>query len=465
MDKKESTINRRTFLSNAAIIGASGAMGSGSLLASCSGGSNENKLTPLRPAGEIYIPDLPDKAIDGKPLKAALIGCGSRGTGAAINFLNSGDGLSIVACADVFGYRMERCRNRLKEDKNIEIPDDMCFLGFDAYKKVCDLPDIDLVLIASPSGFHPEHLKYAIDHDKHVFCEKAACVDPVGYRTFMMAVRQAQTKNLCLVMGTHRHHQRGYVESYRRVQEGYIGRITSATVYHNQMGMTPVRRIPEWTDMEYMFRGIFHWKWLTGDHVIDQLVHYMDVFTWFSHLKPLSALAFGSRLRETCGDIYDNFSVDFIYEGGVHVHGMTRQIDDCHDQYGEIIQGTKGSFSSMGSAFKIFDLDGNLVWKFDEEAAKAQFAQNDPYTLEHVNLVNHIRSGKVINLGEITATASLACIMARESAYTGKMYTWDEMAQSDLNLMPSASELAQGNVDMSRFTIPVPGSSRPLPNL
>jgi len=458
MKKKETKLSRRAFLSNAAIIGASGSLGAGSLLTSCAGRNNENKLTPLRPSGEIYIPDLPDKAIDGKPVKAALVGCGARGSGAAMNFLNAGDDLSIVACADLFKYRMDNFRQILKERKNIVIADDRCFLGFDAYKIVCELPDVDVVLIATPSGFHPEHLKYAISQGKHVFCEKAACVDAVGYRTFMMGVKQAQTQGLCIIMGTHRHHQRGYVESYRKVQEGYIGRITSANVYHNQAGMTPAGRNPEWTDMEFMFRNIFHWKWLTGDHVIDQLTHYMDVFTWFSHLKPLRVLAFGSRLRETCGDIYDNFSVDFIYEGGVHVHGMTRQIDDCHNQLGEIIQGTKGVWSSMGGEFTIEDLDGNMVWKYDEEAAKAQFKQHDPYTLEHINLVNHIRSGKVVNRGEITATASMACVMARESAYTGKMYSWDEMTQSDLNVMPS--ELTLGNVDMSKYTIPVPGSSK-----
>jgi len=456
MSKNQSSLSRRTFLSNAALIGASSTLGAGTLLSSCTG-SNTNKLTPLRPSSEVYIPDLPDKAIDGKPLKAALIGCGSRGTGAAINFLNAGDGLSIVACADVFKFRMDSCRERLKEVKGVELADNMCFLGFDSYKKVCEMPEVDVVLIASPSGFHPEQLKYAIEHGKHVFCEKAACVDPVGYRTFMMGVRQAQNNGLCIIMGTHRHHQRSYVESYKRVQEGYIGRITSANVYHNQGAMTAARRTPEMTDMEYMFRTIFHWKWLTGDHIIDQMVHYMDVFTWFSHLKPLSALSFGSRLRETNGDIYDNFSVDFVFEGGVHVHGMTRQIDGCHNQFGEIIQGTRGSWSSMGGEFIIFDLDGNVVWKFDEEATNQQFKQNDPYTLEHVNLVNHIRSGKVINRGEITATASLACIMARESAYTGKKCTWDEMSLSDLNLIPS--DLNTGNIDMSQFTIPVPGMS------
>ena len=449
MTKKQTTVDRRAFLTNAAIIGASGTLGAGSLLTSCMGGSKERKYTPLRPAGEYYIPKLPDKAIDGKPLKAALIGCGGRGTGAAVNFLNAADNLSIVACADIFKERMDRCRAGLKEVKNTEIADDKCFLGFDAYKKVCELPEVDVVIVASPTLFHPEQTKYAIDQGKHVFCEKPAAIDAVGYRTFMMAVRQAQTKGLCLVTGTQRHHHRAYVESYKKVQEGYIGRIVSGVVYWNQNDIGYVRRQPGWTDMEYMMRDFFNWNWLSGDHVIDQLIHNLDIFTWFSHLKPVNVIGMGSRLHRFAGDNYDNFSVDFEFEGGVHVHGMARQIDNCHNRVAEIIQGTKGSWNSMDNKFTILDLDGNLVWQYDEDAAKEQFKQHDPYTLEHVNLVNHIRSGKVINIGETTAISSMACIMARESAYTGKLSTWDEMTNSSLNFMPA--ELTLGNVDMSKF--------------
>ncbi|MDR1153096.1 MAG: Gfo/Idh/MocA family oxidoreductase [Bacteroidales bacterium] len=458
MTKKKSDLSRRTFLSNVAVIGASGTLGAGSLLTACSGGgSNENKLTPLRPAGEVYIPDLPDKAIEGKPIKAALIGCGSRGTGAAFNFLSAGDGLSIVACADIFKDRMDGCRKKLKEERNNEIADDMCFLGFDAYKKACEAP-VDMVIIATPTLFHPEQVKYAIDQGKHVFCEKPAAIDAVGYRTYMMAVKQAQTSGLCIVTGTQRHHQRGYVESYKKVQEGYIGRITSANVYWNQGIMNFARRRPEWTDMEYMFRDFFSWNWLCGDHVIDQLVHNVDVFTWFSHLKPVRVIGMGSRLRRFTGNIYDNFSVDFEYEGGVHVHGMARQIDNCDNRVAEIIQGTKGSWNTLNDKFTILDLDGNTVWQYDKEAEKANFKQNDPYVLEHVNLVNHIRNGKVINIAETTAISSMACIMARESAYTGKAYTWDEMTQSDLSYMPA--ELTLGNVDMSKYeAIPLPGTT------
>jgi predicted dehydrogenase len=300
-------------------------------------------------------------------------------------------------------------------------------------------------------------VKYAIDHDKHVFCEKPACIDAVGYRTFMAAVRQAQTKGLCIVTGTQRHHQRGYVESYKKIQEGYIGRITSANVYWNGSKAKFLNRRPEWTDMEYMIRDFFSWKWLSGDHVIDTLVHNVDIFTWFSHLKPVRVIGMGSRLRRTTGDVYDNFSADMEFEGGVHVHGMQRQIDGCDNRNAEIIQGTKGSWNNLNRIFKILDLDGNVVWQYDEKAAKEQFKQHNPYVLEHVDLINHIRSGKVVNQAEMTAISSMACTMARESAYTGKAYTWDEMTQSDLNFMPA--ELHLGNVDMSKYTIPLPGTA------
>ena len=383
-----------------------------------------------------------------------MIGCGSRGTGAAFNFLSAGDGLSIIACADLFQDKLDNCRKQLKEKMNNEITDDMCFTGFDAYKKACELP-VDLVIIATPNLFHPYHLKYAVDQGKHVFVEKPACVDPAGYRTFLVAVKQAVNNGLNVVTGTQYHHDRPFVESYKKIQEGYIGKITSGNVYYNTSPLHPVTRQPGWTDMEYMIRDFFSWNWLCGDHVLDQLIHWIDVFIWFSHLKPSKVLATGSRIRRTTGNIYDNFGIDFEFEGGVHVNGMARQINGCDNRRGAIIQGEKGSWNS--DDFAIRDLSGNIVWKYDSEAAKAKYKTHDMYTLEHIDLVNHIRGGKVINIAETAAISSMACIMSRESAYTGKAYTWDQITASDLNMMPE--ELALVNVDMTKFgAIPLPGT-------
>jgi predicted dehydrogenase len=333
----------------------------------------------------------------------------------------------------------------------------MCFTGFDAFKKVCE-SDVDMVLIASPQLFHPDHLKYAIDQGKHVFVEKPAAVDATGYRTFMMAVRQARTKKLCIVPGTHCHYIRGYIEAYKRVQEGQIGNIVSGNVWFCQGDIGFVRRRPEWSDVEYMMRDFFNWKWLSGDHVVDQFVHAIDIFSWFSHMKPVRVLGIGSRLRRYSGDIYDNFAMDFEYEGGIVVRGMARQIDNCDGRLAEHIQGTKGSFRSSGNnRFAIHDLEGNVVWQYDTEAAKEQYKQNNPYVLEHVDLVNNIRRGTVVNNAEFVATSTMASIMARESAYTGKIYTWEEMTQSDMNFMPPNLSLGT-KMDMSKLVPPVPGA-------
>jgi predicted dehydrogenase len=453
--KSKNNISRRSFLKNSALAGGALStigVGSTSFLTSCK--SDNNKLVALKEPGTYYIPELGDKAIDGKPIRAALIGCGSRGTGAAFNFLESGDGLSITVLADIFKDRQEACRLQLKKDKNNDVADENCFIGFDAYKKACE-SDVDMVIIATPSLFHAEHMKYAIEQGKHVFVEKAAAIDAVGYRTFMMGIKQAQSKGLCVVTGTQRHHSRAYNESYRKVQEGYIGRITSGNVYWNQGHMDFKCRRPEWTDMEYMFRDFFSWNWLCGDHIIDQGVHNIDVFCWFSHLKPISCVSMGSRLRRTTGNIYDNFSADIVFEGGVNLHAMARQIDNCATNVGEVIKGTKGYWQSYDHS--IYDWDGNLVWKFDDEAQNQKTQQNNDYVLEHMDLVNHIRSGKVINIAETTAISSMAGIMARESAYTGKQVTWDEMTASSLSYMPEKLHL--GNTDMSKYTtIPLPGT-------
>jgi len=361
-----------------------------------------------------------------------------------------------VSCADVLQDKIDLCRKNLKEKKNQEIDDANCFLGFDAYKKAIDAPGVDLVMICSPGVFHPDHLQYAIDKGKHVFCEKPPAIDAVGYRKFMVAVKQAQAKNLCLVMGTHLRHHRGYVEAYRKIQEGYIGRIVAGNVYWCQKHSHYLRQRPEWTDIEYMLRSQFCWIWTSGSILVDQLLHNVDVFTWFSHLKPVRAIGTGSSQRRMMGDVYDVYSVDIEYEGGVHLHAMERQMDGCDGITGEYIQGTKGTFDNIGKKFTILDHDGNVIWKYDQEAANEQFKEHNAYCLEHVNLVNHLRQGKVINMGEAVSVSVMACLMAREAAYSGKFYTWDHIIKSDQNFMPA--DLALKNVDMSKYTVPVQGS-------
>ena len=455
---KRNGISRRSFLKSTAMAGALSAIGGGSaasMLTSCggNGGSTESSVKPLREPGSYYIPELPDMATDGKELKAGVIGCGGRGSGAAFNFLAAANGVTITALGDTFQERVDELADKLKKEKNIDIPADKRFVGLDAYKQVID-SGVDVVIVATPPVFRPEHFKYAVEKNKHCFLEKPICVDAVGYRTIMATAKQAAAKNLCVVTGTQRHHQRSYVESYKKIMEGAIGEITGGTVYWNQSMLWYRERQAGWSDCEWMIKDWVNWKWLSGDHIVEQHVHNIDVFTWFSGLKPAKAVGFGSRQRRLTGDQYDNFSIDFTMENGVHLHSMCRQIDGCANNVSEFIQGTRGSWDS--STMEIKDLAGNVVWKYDFEAEKNTYKRTDPYTLEHVNWINCIRAGKVIEQASETAVSNMAAIMGRESAYTGAETTWEAMTAAALDYMPK--DLNLGKMDMSGFTVPVPGT-------
>ena len=458
--KKENKLSRRTFLKSSALAGTAGVIGvSGAtgFLSSCSSDSEKKGKTALREPGGYYIPELPDLADDGKELRAGVIGCGGRGSGAAMDFLNSANGVTIVALGDVFEERVTNLADKLKSEKNIDIPTDKRFVGLDAYKHVID-SDVDVIIECTPPYFRPSHFEYAVQKNKHCFLEKPMFVDAVGYRKVVAAAKQAQAKKLSVVTGTQRHHQRNYVASFQQIMDGAIGEITGGTVYWNQSMLWYRERQPEWSDFEYMVKDWVNWRWLSGDHIIEQHVHNIDVFTWFSGLKPVSAVGFGSRHRRVTGDQYDNFSIDFTMENGVHLHSMCRQIDGCSNNVSEFIQGTKGSWSTANGETVIKDLQGNVVWKYDKEEENATYKQTNPYTLEHVNLVNSIRKNTPIEQASETAVSNMAALMGRESAYTGLETTWESMTASSLDYTPA--DLNMGKMDMSSFVTPVPGSAK-----
>jgi len=453
-------MNRRDFLSSTALIGAAGTLGSGTVFTSCDS-KNGSKMQPLLPEAEWNIPDfLPDEAIDGVPLKAGVIGCGGRGLGAALNFINSGPSLSVVALGDVFPDKVEACRKTLTEKFGQMIAPEKCFTGFDNYKKVIDA-GVDVVILATPPVFRPLHFKAAIEARKHVFVEKPVAVDPVGARLVIATAKQAMAQNLCVVTGTQRRHQRSYIEGYKMIQKGMIGEIVSGTVYYNQLMLWYKLREKGWSDMEWMLRDWVNWTWLSGDHIVEQHIHNLDVFNWFVGKKPVKATGFGARQRRLTGDQYDMFSVDYTYEGGIHMHSMCRQIDGCDGNISEFIQGTKGSWQS-GDVHRIVDLKGNVLWEYNEDKYKYREEKrgsvNNPYVLEHVNWINHIRNKQPICQAEDTAVSTLTAIMGRLSAYSGKDVTWEEVMGSQMNLLPDNPEL--GKMDMAAYKVPVPGNAK-----
>ena len=443
-------MNRRSFLKASSVIGVGGLVGASALISACSDG---NKLTPLKQPGEFYVPELPDKAIDGKELKVGLIGCGGRGNGAVANLLEAANGIKVHALGDVFADRVEGVRKNLKEKYNQEVPAENCFVGFDAYKQVID-SGVDMVILTTPPVFRPLHFQYATQKGKHSFLEKPIAVDAKGYRTIMATAKQAQAKNLSVITGIQRRHERCYVEAYKQIQSGIIGEITGGNVYWNQSMLWYKNREQGWSDMEWMIRDWVNWKWLSGDHIVEQHVHNIDVFLWMSGLKPVKATAFGGRHRRITGDQYDMFSVDFEMENGIHLHSMCRQINGCANNVGEFIQGTKGSWNSYTHEIK--DLAGNVIWKFDEEAAKAQYQQHNPYVLEHVDWVNHIRKGTAHDEATQCAISCLAAVMGRESAYSGASTTWDEMSKSTQDYMTEFKH-ELGKQDMDKCVVMVPG--------
>ena len=448
---EKNKMNRRDFLQRSTILGVGGIVGVSALASACKG----PKYVQLRNPEDYYIPELPDKAIQGREIKVGVIGCGGRGSGAIQNLFDAADGIRLTALGDVFPDRLEGLRKMAAEKLGQEVPDENCFIGFDAYQKVID-SGVDMIIDTTPPVFRPDHFKYAVQKGVHSFLEKPVAVDAKGYRTMMAAAKQAQAKGLCVVCGTQRHHQRPYVEAFRKIQEGYIGEITGGNVYWNQGMLWYRNREKGWSDMEWMIRDWVNWKWLSGDHIVEQHVHNIDVFLWMSGYKVAKATGFGARHRRITGDQYDQFSIDFEMENGVHLHSMCRQIDGCSNAVGEIIYGTKGSWNSFDHEIK--DLDGNVVWKFDNEKAETEFQQHNPYVLEHVDLVNHIRKGEPIDEATACAMSTLAGVMGRTAAYTGDTVSWDDMSQSEMDYLPEKLEI--GPMDMSGYTVQVPGKAK-----
>ncbi|MSB61116.1 excinuclease ABC subunit C [Paeniclostridium sordellii] len=240
------------------------------------------------------------------------------------------------------------------------------------------------------------------------------------------------------------------ISEIKEILRGNISQI-SKHLYEEMQSLAAELKFEEAQKIKEKYEVIENYR--SKSTVVTPMLHNIDVFTWFSGLKPVKAVGFGSRHRRITGDQYDNFSVDFTMENGIHMHSMCRQIDGCANNVSEFIQGTKGSWSS--DTMEIKDLAGNVIWKYDSEAEKANFKQTDPYTLEHVNWINCIRGGKQIEQASETAISNMAAIMGREAAYTGTETTWDAMTASALDYTPK--DLNLGKMDMSGFVVPVPG--------
>jgi predicted dehydrogenase len=400
------------------------------------------------------------------PIRIGLIGCGGRGTGAVADALGaatdvnypqagyhtenisakaslSGKNIQVIALADVFPDRLNSCREQLSK-LNITIASDHCFTGFEAYKALLAVPEVNYVILATPPHFRPIHLKAAIEAGKNVFMEKPVAVDGPGVRMVMEAGALATQKRLGIVAGTQRRHQRGYIETIKRINDGAIGEIVYARAYWNGGVIWVIERQDGWSDMEWQLRNWNYFTWLGGDHIVEQHVHNLDVMNWAIGAHPVKALAMGGRQarpNKNYGHIYDHFAVEFEYPNGARMFSQCRQMNGCEGKVEEAVVGSKGTSNCKDW---IRPKDGQL-WRFRDK-------ETNPYQQEHQDLIDSIRAGKPLNEAKTVAESTLAGIMGRESAYAGRGIEWEEALNSKNRLGPEKCEFG-----------PVPFPEVPMP--
>jgi myo-inositol 2-dehydrogenase / D-chiro-inositol 1-dehydrogenase len=388
-------------------------------------------------------------------LRVGVVGCGGRGSGAARDCLRGSDGVELVALGDLMPDRLAQCRAQLAEvaaedavfAAKYKVSDDRCFTGFDAYDKVIG-SGIDLVILATPPGFRPAQLAAAVAAGLHIFTEKPVAVDANGIRAVLATYERARERGLGIVAGTQRRHQAEYLATIERIHDGAIGEVTGGQVYWNQGALWSREQETGWSDAEWQIRNWLYFTWLSGDHIVEQHVHNIDVANWVLGAHPVRATAVGGRQRRTeprFGHIYDHFAVDFEYPSGARVMSMARQIAGAANHVGERFAGTRGSSDAAGT------IDGANAWRY----AKPERSVN-PYVQEHTDLVASIRAGRPLNELKQVAESTLSAIMGREAAYTGQAVAWDEMLNAEQDLAPPS--LAFGPLDVP--AVPMPGVTK-----
>ena len=379
-------------------------------------------------------------------IRIGVIGCGGRGTGAAIDAVNSSPGVEILALFDPFQDRIDSSLKRLRErvPDAVKVKPEACFTGLEGYKKLLALKDINYIVTAAPPGFRPPHLKAIVEAGKNVFMEKPVAVDPVGVRSVIASSELAAAKGLGIVAGTQRRHQQRYLELMERIHGGAIGEIVGGQCYWNQGDLWVIKQTPEMSDMEWQCRNWLYFTWTSGDHIVEQHVHNIDVINWAFGALPVRVMGMGGREVRTApeyGNIYDHFAVEFEYPNGARVMSMCRQIPGCADRVEERIVGTKGH------AFGYGKIHGPNAWEFEAD-------EPNPYVQEHADLIASIRAGKPLNEGRQIAESTMCAIIGRMSAYTGRAISWDwAMNASKLDLTPATFEFGPNPVD----PVAVPG--------
>lgn len=370
-------------------------------------------------------------------LRIGLVGCGSRGTGAAANAMKADDDVKLVAMADMFDDRLQASRKRLAAagGESFAVDDERCFSGFDAYKQLLKC-GVDVVVLGTPPHFRPAHLKAAVEAGKHVFAEKPVAVDAPGVRSVMTTCEAAQEKGLSIVSGLMLRYSTAMREMMGRIHEGGIGQITALQANYNIGGLWLRVRQEGWSDMEWQLRNWYYFTWLSGDHNVEQHVHGLDLMSWAMQGQyPKQCFGLGGRQARTApqyGHIFDHHAVCYEFESGV------RCFSYCRQQPGAAADTSHLVFGQTGTAnLSKHTTTGETTWRY----SRAQGGPRDvPYQQEQDALFASIRSGEPINNGEYMAKSTMMAIMGRMATYTGQVVTWDQAWNSEEDLTPTAYE-------------------------
>lgn len=385
-------------------------------------------------------------------LKIGLVGCGDRGTGAAKEALRADPKVKLVAMCDAFMDRLDASLENLKSIKDIagkiDVTPDRKFDGFDGYKKL--LEQVDVVLLCTPPGFRPIHLKAAVEAGKHVFCEKPVAVDVAGAKSVIESAQLAKKKNLSLCSGYCWRYFHPMRETVKRVHDNVIGDIAAMHITYLTGPIWHRGHDPKWTPMEVQMRNWYYYTWLSGDFIVEQHCHNFDKVNWVLHGKvPVAASGLGGRQQRRdpkFGYIYDHFATTLEFADGLKVFSFCRQMEQCgKGDVNDHIIGTKGSAQLM---------EWTVTPTGKEEQSFADPKAKSMYQVEHDELFGAIRAGKFINDGESAAHSTLMAILAREAAYTGKRLTWKELLASNLNIAPAKYDW---NAPIETPRVPTPG--------
>jgi len=376
-------------------------------------------------------------------IKVALIGCGGRGTGAAMQALLSKQNVKLVAMADAFRDRLDSCFKTLNSDDisdwsgakgnikdKIDVPEERKFTGFDGYAKA--IPLADVIILTTPPGFRPLHFEEAIKQGKHVFMEKPVATDPAGVQKVLAAAELAKQKKLNVVVGLQRHYQNSYRELFKR--KDLIGDITSAQAWWNNDGVWVNKRKYNQTEMEYQMRNWYYFVWLCGDHITEQHIHNIDVVNWFKGSYPVKAQGMGGRQvrkGKDHGEIFDHHYVEFHYADGSILNSQCRHIPGTMSKVDELLIGTKGRIAA--GAANITDLKGKVLYQFDTKT------ENNPYQTEHDELFAAIAKGEYKFWdAENGAKSTMTSILGRMATYSGQVVEWDKAINSGISLQPKS---------------------------